>query len=217
LPSTQAQYPMRKIRDLQTDEFRVLGALLEKEQATPDHYPLTLNALVAACNQKSNRDPVTRLTASEVGETLENLRRDVLVWRSEGARSVHWSQSISRRLALDDGEKAILTLLLLRGPQTAGELRGRSARLHGFDHPSQVEAALRRMAAGDRELVRQLARQPGQKGNRWMHILGDGSEVAARPAAPPPPVAEPLEAGETLESRVERLERRVEELERNSR
>jgi len=123
---------MRKIRDLQTDELRVLGALLEKEQATPDHYPLTLNALVAACNQKSNRNPVTRMTAEEVGESLEALRRDVLVWRNEGGRSVHWSQSISRRLELDEEEKAVLTLLLLRGPQTVGELRGRSARLHSW-------------------------------------------------------------------------------------
>lgn len=201
---------MRKIRDLQTDELRVLGALLEKEQATPDHYPLTLNALVAACNQKSNRDPVTRLTASEVSDTLETLRRDVLVWRSEGARSVHWSQSISRRLDLDDEEKAILTLLLLRGPQTIGELRGRSARLHSFANSGQVEAALGRMAVDNREMVRQLSRQPGQKGNRWTHILSGAVSAPTLPAAPL--LGDEPGVRSTLESRVAHLERVVEEL-----
>ncbi len=144
---------MTQIRDLDTTEIRVLGALLEKEQATPEYYPLTVSALIAASNQKSNRSPVMALTETEIIEALEALRADVLVWRNDSARSERWSQSISRRLELDAEEKALLTLLLLRGPQTSGELRSRSSRLHEFDDLGRVEAALRRLAVEDRELV----------------------------------------------------------------
>ena len=133
---------MKQIRDLDATEIRVLGALLEKEQTTPDYYPLTVNSLIAACNQKSNRDPVTALTETEIVEALDALRVDVLAWRTDGARAEKWSQSISRRLELDPEEKAVLTLLMLRGPQTAGELRSRSGRLHSFDSLGEVQEVL---------------------------------------------------------------------------
>jgi uncharacterized protein YceH (UPF0502 family) len=208
---------MRKISDLGEMEQRILGALLEKEQATPDYYPLTVSAVVAACNQKSNRSPVMALTETEVVQALDEMRKQVLVWRSEGARTERWSQSVSRRLELDPEEKAILTLLLLRGPQTPGELRSRSGRLHAFEDIGQVEAALRRMTAEERELVVELARAPGQKENRWAHQLGDlvdpGSLALAGPpqavtaTASRPAVAEDRVAG--LEARVESLEAAV--------
>jgi len=206
---------MRKISDVGELEQRILGALLEKEQATPDYYPLTVSAVVAACNQKSNRFPVMALTETEVVEALDEMRKQVLVWRSEGARTERWSQSVSRRLELDPEEKAILTLLLLRGPQTPGELRSRSGRLHAFDDIGQVEAALQRMIIEERELVVELARAPGQKENRWAHQLGElvdpGAATAARPQRAMTPL--PARRPSVSDDRVSRLEERVESLE----
>lgn len=206
---------MRKISDVGEVEQRILGALLEKEQATPDYYPLTVSAVVAACNQKSNRFPVMALSETVVVEALDEMRKQVLVWRSEGARTERWSQSVSRRLELDPEEKAILTLLLLRGPQTPGELRSRSGRLHAFDDIGQVEAALQRMTIEERELVVELARGPGQKENRWAHQLGDlvdpGSVTAAVPQRAMTPM--PARRPSVSEDRVSRLEERVESLE----
>lgn len=204
---------MRKIGDLGAVEQRILGALLEKEQATPDYYPLTVNALLAACNQKSNRQPVMELTETELVETLDAMRRDVLVWRTDGARSERWSQSISRRLELDPWEKAILTLLLLRGPQTPGELRARSGRLRNFDDIREVEEALRRMAVEERELVIELPRSPGQKETRWAHQLGERIEADDEPpVASPGPGAQPRPIPRA-DDRYARLEERIESLE----
>ena len=177
---------MRTIRELDATEVRVLGALMEKEQATPDYYPMTVNALIAACNQKSNREPVTELTETEIIEALERLRKDVLAWRSEGARVERWSQSISRRLELTAPSKAILTLLMLRGPQTPGQLRARSGRLHAFADLRELDAALHEMAAGEAPLVVELERRPGTKESRWAHRLGaEPEEPQAAPAAVP--------------------------------
>ena len=163
---------MRTIRELDATEVRVLGALMEKEQATPDYYPMTINALIAACNQKSNREPLTELSETQVVEALDRLRKDVLAWRSDGARVERWSQSISRRLELRRPSKAILTLLMLRGPQTPGQLRSRSGRLYPFAELAEVETTLREMAAGDAPLVDELDRRPGTKESRWAHRLG---------------------------------------------
>lgn len=203
---------MRPIRDLDPTELRVLGALLEKEQATPDYYPMTVNALLAACNQKSNRDPVTELSEGEVLEALDSLRHDVLAWRSEGARVERWSQSISRRLELSPAQKAVLTLLMLRGPQTAGELRARSGRLHEFESVAEVEAALEELAVEDRELTVELPRQPGQKENRWSQQLSGTVDLAAVAAAAPTPRAVSSPAAAGLSQRVEVLETAVAEL-----
>ena len=213
---------MKQVRDLDAVEIRVLGALLEKEQTTPDYYPLTVNSLIAACNQKSNRDPVTTLTETEIVEALDDLRVDVLAWRTDGARAEKWSQSISRRLELDPEEKAVLTLLMLRGTQTAGELRSRSGRLHAFDSVREVEAALRRLANEDRGLAAELPRRPGQKENRWCHLLAGGAPEEAEPASPahaaPAPAgprrAELAERVEKLETTVARLVEDLEELTR---
>src|SRR5436305_1397631 len=139
-----------RTRQLDAVEIRVLGALLEKEQTTPEAYPLTVIALLAACNQRTNREPVMQLTESQVVAALESLRQEVLVWRTEGARSERWQQSVSRRWGLDTaGKKALLTLLLLRGPQTVGELHARSERLHPFPSLAAAEAALRQLPAAE--------------------------------------------------------------------
>ncbi len=209
---------MKILRDLETVEIRVLGALLEKEQATPEYYPLTVNALIAACNQKSNRDPVTDLTETEVVEALESLRQDVLAWRSDGARVERWSQSISRRLELDPAEKAVLTLMMLRGPQTPGQIRARSGRLHSFGNLDEVEDALRRLAAEGRELVVELPRRPGQKETRWAHRMSgesggeSGDESAANEEPEEPRAAAGPSSKPGLTERVSELEDKLAEL-----
>ncbi|MFL6194179.1 MAG: YceH family protein [Thermoanaerobaculia bacterium] len=208
--------PTRVPKQLDPVEVRVLGSLLEKEQTNPETVPMTVNALIAACNQKTNREPVMQLSEDEVVNALDRMRMDVLVWRSEGARTEKWQQSVSRRWNLDRAGKALLTLLLLRGPQTAGELRTRGERLHPFASLEAAEEALRRLAAEEEPLVKELPRRPGQKEARWVHLVG---ELAPEPeedfepsipeGAPADPSASPRVA---LAARVERLEEVVERL-----
>ncbi|HTG34494.1 MAG TPA: YceH family protein [Thermoanaerobaculia bacterium] len=199
-------------RKLDAVEVRVLGSLLEKEQTNPETVPMTINALIAACNQKTNREPVMQLTENQVVTALDWMRQEVLAWRSEGARTERWQQSVVRRWGLDRAGKALITLLLLRGPQTAGELRTRSERLHPFASLEETEEALRRLAADDEPLVMELPRRPGQKEARWTHLVGEASpepeseeifEAAADPSALPRP---------GLASRVQHLEEIVERL-----
>jgi len=197
---------MKIPREFDPTELRVLGALLEKEQATPEYYPLTLNALVAACNQRSNREPVMRLDRSEVVSALQRLHDDVLVWSSRGARSERWRHSLDRRWELEAPTKAIMTLLLLRGPQTPGELRGRSERLHHFASPAEVEHALHQLADDPDPLVIQLQRQPGQKEARWAHLLAGTPVPAQQPEQPSSIPARGQHRVEELELRVSRLE-----------
>lgn len=188
-------------------EIRVLGCLLEKQQTTPEYYPLTVNALVAACNQKSNREPVVELTEGDVRGALDRLRADVFVWPVEGARSERWEHNLDRSWELDPAGKALITVLLLRGPQTPGELRGRCGRMHPFGGMAEVEEALKRLAAGTEPLVAELNREPGQKERRWTHLAaGTPTERADRAAASPSP------ASEALAGRVAELEERVAEL-----
>jgi len=206
---------MRLPRTLDPVEIRVLGALLEKEQTTPDQYPLTLNALVAACNQRSNRDPVMDLSAADVGNALDRLHEDVMVWPSSGARTERWRHSVDRRWELDPAAKAVITVLLLRGPQTPGELRSRTDRMHPFASTLAVEDALVELAAGGDPLVVQLERRPGQKEARWAHLVGGPpDEVLGAPPVPEPAAARAGLADRVaeLEARVERLERRLREL-----
>jgi len=204
---------MRTIRELDATEVRVLGALMEKEQATPDYYPMTINALIAACNQKSNREPMTELSETQVVEALDRLRKDVLAWRSDGARVERWSQSISRRLELSSPSKAILTLLMLRGPQTPGQLRSRSGRLYSFSELAEVETTLREMATGDAPLVVELDRRPGTKESRWAHRLG--SEPVHDLTDPAPELRSDQPATDPgLSERLAAVEQRVDELAR---
>ncbi len=141
----------------------MLGSLLEKEQTNPETVPMTINALILACNQKTNREPVMQLTEDQVVSALDWMRQEVLAWRSEGARTERWQQSVSRRWGLDRAGKALITLLLLRGAQTAGELRTRSERLHPFASLEEAEEALRHLAAEDEPLVTELPAAPARR------------------------------------------------------
>jgi len=200
---------MSLTRPLSPVEIRVLGALMEKEQTTPDAYPLTVKNLITACNQKSNREPVTELTETEVVEALDALRQDVLAWRQEGARVEHWEHCLDRRWRLDRPKKALMTLLMLRGPQTPGELRSRSERLHAFASVEGVESQLADLAAGDDPLVAELPRQPGQRENRWIHRVGADEALPVPPAAPPPSPVPEAPRRSLLDERLERLEAAV--------
>jgi len=214
VPTLDANGPRRPRipRTLDPVELRILGALMEKQLSTPEYYPLTLNALVAACNQKSNREPVMELSESEIERALDRLQDEKLVWRVMGGRAVRFDHNLDSVWHLDRREKAVLTLLFLRGPQTAGELRGRSDRLQTFDSVAEVEELLRDMAAHSEPLVRQLPRRPGQKEERWAHTAG-GAVVEVPFSAPQPDEpARAASSGEPLSLRVQRLEEQVAKL-----
>ena len=185
-------------RELDAIEVRILGSLAEKQMATPEYYPLTLNALVAACNQKSNREPVMELAESEVQSALDRLQSEKLVWKVMGGRAVRWEHNLDATLQLDRPSKAILTLLFLRGVQTPGELRGRSDRLHAFESIAEVEETLQRLDP----LVREIVRGPGQKESRWTHVLSGVPAI-------PPAAAEDAMPTESVSTRLKRLEDRV--------
>jgi uncharacterized protein len=163
-------------------QSRVVGCLIEKEMATPDNYPLTMNALLAACNQSSNRNPVTKLDEATVGNALQNLRamNVVRIVYSRSNRADKYRHVLDEMLALEPAELALLSVLMLRGPQTAGELRTRTERLHAFASQDEVDDALRRLAGRSEPMVARLERRPGQKESRWAHLLGaDLAEVLA--------------------------------------
>src|SRR5437016_11062432 len=161
-PLDDSKQRPRLPRTLDPVEVRILGSLMEKQLAPPGYYPLTLNALVAACNQKSNREPVMEVSEGDAQRALDRLQEEKLVWKVLGGRAVRWDHNLDTTWQLDRPTKAIVTLLFLRGPQTAGELRGRSDRLHGFESVSEVEETLQRMSH-EPPLARELARRPGQK------------------------------------------------------
>lgn len=161
---------------LTVEEQRVLGCLLEKEITVPASYPLTLNALRTACNQASSREPVVDYDERQVQEAVRSLKDRGLVrvtWMDYGKRTLKYAQNAVEELDLADDERAVVTVLLLRGPQAPGELKTRTDRLHKFADREAVEATLQRLAARDEPLVRQLERRPGQQDHRWLHLLGD--------------------------------------------
>jgi uncharacterized protein YceH (UPF0502 family) len=204
---TEGKHRPRIPRTLDAVEIRVLGSLAEKQLSTPEYYPLTLNALVAACNQKSNREPVMELSENEIQRALDRLQDEKLVWKVLGGRAVRYDHNLDTVWHLQKSEKALLTLLFLRGPQTAGELRGRSDRLHSFDSVAEVEETLRDMAAHSEPLIRQLPRRPGQKEERWAHTAG-GAIIEEQLLVPTHDDA-PRSTGEPLSARVTRLEEQV--------
>jgi uncharacterized protein YceH (UPF0502 family) len=167
---------------LDAEEQRILGSLLEKQTTVPATYPLTANALRSACNQTSSRDPITDLDQQTVERTAKALKdRGLLriVWSDTGRRTLKYHQVLDERLGLEPDERALLTVLLLRGPQAPGELRTRAERLHGFADRGDVEACLDRMAQRPRPLVRELELRPGQQDRRWVHLLGPAPAQAA--------------------------------------
>jgi hypothetical protein len=165
-------------------ETRVLGCLLEKERITPENYPLSLHSLTAACNQTTNRDPVTGYEEKSVEQALDALRGmklATMVWGA-GARVQKYRHNLPDFYALDESEIALLCVLMLRGRQTPGELRSRTERIHTFENVQQVEAALEKLMEGDHPLVRVLPQAPGQKERRYVQLLS--GEPAAEESAP---------------------------------
>ena len=163
-------------------QSRIVGCLIEKEMATPDNYPLTMNGLLAACNQTSNRNPVTKLDEATVSNALLNLRSDnvVRIVYSRSNRADKYRHVLDEIFALEPEHLAVLSVLMLRGPQTAGELRSRTERLHPFASQEEVDEALRQLAGRNEPLVARLERRPGQKESRWAHLLGaDLAEILA--------------------------------------
>ncbi len=190
-------------------QARVLGALIEKEVTTPDYYPLSINALINACNQRSNREPVMDLDEEEVRLALHRLEDLRLAGRARGAdgRVTKYEHWLGEFFNFTRAEAALVCVLLLRGPQTPGELRGRTERMHRFDEIGEVLAALEKLMNREPPLVAVLPRQPGTKESRYAHLLSGGIEsLAASFAAEPAFVRR--EAGEDAahEERIARLE-----------
>src|SRR6185437_1364680 len=201
---------MNELPVLSDVECRVLGALIEKDITTPDYYPLSLNALVNACNQKNNRDPVMSLDENTVRDALLKLQEKRLAGPASGADSrvtkyEHRSQEVFN---FTRAETAIMNVLLLRGPQTPGELRGRTERMHRFEELSDVQATLQKLMQREMPLVKMLPRQPGTKESRFAHLLsGDVEGYVA-----PPEVSSAAAAED--DGRIARLESEVAELRR---
>jgi uncharacterized protein YceH (UPF0502 family) len=198
-------------------EARVLGALIEKEITTPDYYPLSLNALVNACNQKNNRDPVMTADESTVRTALHNLQAKHLAGPASGAdsRVTKYEHRIQEVFNFTRAETAIIDVLLLRGPQTPGELRGRTERMFRFEELSDVQSTLQRLIEWEPPLVKMLPRQPGTKESRYAHLLGgdvEGYDTGTVSSASSDHVAAGDDRVERLESEVSELRREVAEL-----
>ena len=202
--------------DADAVEIRVLGCLIEKQRTTPDQYPLSLNSLRLAANQATNREPVMELDESTIRAALERLSLRGWTRFASGAssRALKYRHLLDEALGLTDGEISLLAVLMLRGPQTPGELKGRTERLHPFGSPADVEEALAPLV--ERDLAERLPRRPGQKEERYAQLLGgDGADGAAEIAPAAATVAEQAVDPDrlaALEGRVERLERELAEL-----
>ena len=202
-------------------EARVLGALIEKDITTPDYYPLSLNALVNACNQKNNRDPVMALEEEQVRQALASLQERRMAGPAGGAdsRVTKYEHRLQEVFNFDRREIALICVLLLRGAQTPGELRGRSERMYRFETLDDVQSALQRLMDREPSLVRVLARQPGTKESRYMHLFsGDSGLPAASEAAIPHVGMGRVDGGPSrlslLEDEVASLKQEVAELRR---
>jgi uncharacterized protein YceH (UPF0502 family) len=191
------------------EELRVLGCLLEKQRTTPDTYPLTLNALRAACNQSTNREPVVSYDDETIRDALERLRRRgfTRLTSYHGSRAAKYRHLLDEALQIAPDEQALLTVMMLRGPQTPGELLARTDRLHHFADSGALHAVLDRLQ--QRELVARYERRPGQREDRYGHLLGDEDET---PPPPPVPIAAPAPPAPPADDRLDRLEREVAEL-----
>jgi uncharacterized protein YceH (UPF0502 family) len=199
--------------DVDAVEIRVLGCLIEKQRTTPDAYPLSLNALRLACNQATNRDPVVAYEEREIKAALDRMSNRGWTRFASGvsSRALKYRQLLDEALGLSDPEISLLGVLMLRGPQTVGELKQRSERLHRFGSIAEVAETLDGLTR--RELVARLERRPGQKEERWQQLLGGDAEPAtvAEPVAPPAP-GEGADRLDTIEGRLERLEGAFDEL-----
>lgn len=188
-------------------QVRILGCLIEKERATPDNYPLTMNALLAACNQTTNRYPVVTFTEAVVSNAIQNLRADNLlrIDFSRSNRAEKYRHVLDQVLDVDDAEISVLSVLMLRGPQTGAEVRSRTERLHPLPDQSAVDAVLARLAARSQPLVVRLAPMPGQKESRWAHLLA--GDVSPEDLPPTTTSSDPNRPSRT--ERIESLEAAV--------
>ena len=194
-------------------ETRVLGVLVEKQHTVADSYPLTLNALVAGCNQKTSRDPVLDASEAEVQAAIDHLKSLSLVMETSGGRVMRYAHNVGKVLGLPPQSVALLAVLFLRGPQTAGELRINSDRLHKFGDILSVEAFLNELA--EKPFVRELGKAPGARETRWTHLLSGEAAAAAgggQPAAPATGDAVTVSELAALRANMEHLQGEVAEL-----
>lgn len=202
---------------LNSTEIRILGSLIEKQATSPETYPLTLNALMIACNQKTSREPVMNLTQGQVGQSLRALEGRGFTKLVMGSRADRWEHRVDKALELVPAQVVLAGLLFLRGPQTVNELLTRSGRMHDFEDTDQVVHQLERLIA--RGLALLIPRQAGQREDRYMHALGDPADIDAILAARQNPVergvgsAVSVERIEELEARIAALEERLARLE----
>ena len=195
---------------LNSTEIRLLGSLIEKQATSPETYPLTLNALVIACNQKTSREPVMNLTQGQVGQSLRALEGRGFTKLVMGSRADRWEHKVDKALELVPAQVILAGLLFLRGPQTVNELLTRSGRMHEFEDTEQVVHQLERLIA--RGLALLIPRQSGQREDRYMHALGDPADIEVILAARHNPAERGAGSGVTVE-RIEELEARIAALE----
>ena len=196
---------------LNSIEIRILGSLIEKQATSPEGYPLTLNALVLACNQKTSREPVMNLTQGQVGQALRSLEGQGMARLQMGSRADRWEHRLDKALELVPAQLTLLGLMFLRGPQTINELLSRSNRLHEFEDAEQIQHQLERLVS--RELAIHLPRQSGQREDRYTHALGDPQEIEAILAARQQGGGERSYAGTIAQERFDALEARIAALE----
>ncbi|MCO7623838.1 YceH family protein [Pseudomonas guariconensis] len=192
-------------------EIRVLGSLIEKQATSPETYPLTLNALVLACNQKTSREPVMNLSAGQVGQALRALEGQEMTRLQMGSRADRWEHRVDKALELVPAQLVLMGLMFLRGPQTLNELLTRSNRLHDFEDVEQIQHQLERLVS--RGLALHLPRQPGQREDRYTHALGDPAQIEEILAARQQGAERSNSSTSVSDERIEALEARVAALE----
>jgi uncharacterized protein YceH (UPF0502 family) len=210
-PTTENAADDQGTLQLNSAEVRILGCLIEKQATHPETYPLTLNALVLACNQKTSRDPVMSLTPGQVGQSLRALEGMQLTRLVMGSRADRWEHRVDKTLELVPAQVILSGLLFLRGPQTVNELLTRSQRMHDFEDTEQVVHQLERLIG--RGLAVLIPKQAGQREDRYMHALGDPADMEGILAARPAPAAERASASSAASERIDALEARVAALE----
>lgn len=195
---------------LTDDEVRVLGCLMEKEMATPDYYPLTQNALLIACNQKSNREPVVSFDEATVMYALNGLREQKLIRQSNLGRVAKYEQIFSQELKLVTSEQAILCILFVRGPQTLGEIRNRTERLYAFPSLDEVQKTITNLE--DMQLVIKLPRQPGRKESRYAHLFCGKPQDTPVETVLRPKTTLPIDRTDELQKQIDELRREMQNL-----
>ncbi len=203
---------VKPLPDLSAEEQRVLGSLIEKSRTTPDYYPMTLNSLTAACNQKSSRNPVVNYDEETITLTLNQLKIKGLISTATGgsSRATKYKHNLAIVYPLVPSELAIICLLLLRGPLTPGEINSNSGRLYEFESIEEVLEQLQKLSDEEPAFVKQLAKKAGQKEARFVHLLGEQAETTTEPETET--IAVPQFDPTELENRIEKLELEIEEL-----